>query len=595
VNSASDAELLTFWAQIFEKQIRTGDHLAKMTIVHIVRQILPGLKPSLFRIVVGATFIKMVNSLMKQPMEQEAVFDFLSAVVEFSAKSPLLYAESFKYVDYALSGTAFHRHLFEKCSISDLEQLFQEVVDFSDVDAIDLRQRFSVDRISDRTVSAYRLDTARALLITSAQFPHPELSIAIFDFLREAFPDQLTLLVSDLVEFDLARVEGSATFQDLLKDESVSHFEACYQLYSICAGATSSPSLDRLIAPDVAGAVPSVDFIVVAIQNSGEPALIRHAFKMHLQEILPLIDEKDLEQFFASYTPLTETFSQPTVEMFRFVLEHCNFSLNFTGPLFELFCKTITNIGLTLGQLVAEMLTDGLPAEGGAFDFPQVIRSLFGSMSGLSKTVLNSNERLIVHTFNHCLGAVIKAAAPLSPKFIKSLETQLDAAMANFAFKTNPHFSENVFTAFLQLPDNVSRILFPVALKHLPNVHRVHRRVMLLNLISRILEPAKAVDVLEAHGEAFNHVVLALLGEDFIQNKDNEKNFVKTLAALNRWLALIERKRSACAAVNVAEFKRKLTSIAGQSRDPVQSHARQILATLQKVEAQVHPKHRHFV
>jgi hypothetical protein len=357
---------------------------------------------------------------------------------------------------------------------------------------------------------------------------------------------------------------------------------------------SSSPSADTLVPPDVVNAAPTVDFIFLAIQKATEAPLIAHAFKSHLRTIVPHIPPKALEHFFAEYVPATDTFSSLTVDLFRIVIANCAFSFNFIAPLFHLFCSALMNIGLALAQPVAELVAESCARESGPFAFPPVVKSLFATMTSLSTKVLTAHERLIVQTFSCCMAAVVSASVPLSPKFTKALERQLDGAMADFAFKSCPHFTEDIFTSMLELPDGVPAMLFPVVLKHLPNVKRVHRRVMLFGLVSRLLEMPHGVEILHSRGADFNRTVLALLAEDFAQNKDSEKRFMKGLLALNRWLTAVEKRRSVCACVNVGDFRRRLTTITGQAKEGIASQARLVLTVLQKIEGQVHPKQRSF-
>jgi hypothetical protein len=595
LTSTTGDELLTFWSQIFEKQMRTGDVRAKITIIHIVRCILPVLKPCQFPVVLSAGFVKMINSLLPQQMAHEPVLDFLSYVVTIAEPQIRLYADAFKYVDYGQPrGFEFHREIFDKCSIDDLRSFFEEICSFGHTQMIDYRLRFTSDKNQDRFVTLFKLSTLRALLISSARFNDPSLSIGIFQFLQERFPEQLSPLVSDLVAFDTARVDGSATLAMLLGDATLSHFESCYRLYSLCAGVSASSSMDALVPPDVTDSAAAINFMPLALEKAGEPALISHAFKSELRLIAPTVAADVLGRFFAEYVPVADTFSTATVDMFRVIVTNSVFSRDFIGPLFQLFCRTLTNVGLSLAQSVADLITDSFALESGHFDFVRVIKSLFSTMSGLSYKVLTSHERLVSQTFSACLAAVVSASVPLPPRLAKALEQQLDAAMADFAFKTNPHFSEDIFTSMLDLPEGVPQLLFPVVLKHLPGVHRVHRRVMLLAIVSRLLEMPRGLEVLATRGADFNRAVGALLGEDFAQNKDNEKRFVKGLLAINRWFALIEKKRSACASINVGDFKRRLSGIASQGRDAVVAQARQALGHLQKIEGQVHPKQRVF-
>jgi hypothetical protein len=104
----------------------------------------------------------------------------------------------------------------------------------------------------------------------------------------------------------------------------------------------------------------------------------------------------------------------------------------------------------------------------------------------------------------------------------------------------------------------------------------------------------RGTEILHSRGGDFNRAVVALLAEDFVQSKDNEKRFSKSLVALNRWLTAIEKRRNVCGCINVGDFKRRLQTIAGQAKQSVVGQVRQVLTLLQKIEVQVHPKHRIF-
>jgi hypothetical protein len=218
---------------------------------------------------------------------------------------------------------------------------------------------------------------------------------------------------------------------------------------------------------------------------------------------------------------------------------------------------------------------------------------LFATLSGLSHPVLNKNERVIYKLFSLSCKKVIQGSLPLSPKCARALEAQIDAAIQDFAFKTNPHYGEEIFQSFLEIHE-IGALIFPLLLKNLGGVKRVHRRINLLNLVTRILELPKGLDVLRSHGGEFNKAVLGLLGEEFLQNKDNEKRYMKSLVAINKWLVMVEKKRQVCGCVNCGEIRRKLGGVMGVAKDPVQSYCKQVLGILQKVEGQVHPKQRSF-
>ena len=575
--------------------MRTGEAKEKMAIIYVVKGVLPTLRPSLLKIVVCPMFVKMINTLMVQPNLQAPLQDFLSCVVSIDSKDVVAVANAFKYVDYRVSGGfEFHEKLFEKCSSAEMRHLMNSVVEFSDGDMTELRARFAADKVNELTQQNFRFDMTRALFIASAKIPDPKLSIDIFQYIIHNFSDQQSSLVSDLVAFDENRVDGAATYQDLLGDVQLSHFDCCFKLYSMCSGVSSSPSADTLIAPDISGVQPTTDFILNAVQKANEPPLVRHAFKSHLKTMIPLIPPKDIEQFFGGYTPIADSFSQATVDIFRVVVENCTCNINLAAPLFQLVCQTLKNVGLSLAQAVAELVNKALEKDPANCAFPYVVKMIFRALSEMPNKVLTQNERLVFKTFNQCLAAFVKASVPLSVKSAKCLEAQMDAAVSNFAFKTVPHFGEGIFDAFLDLPGNVPQILFPIVLKHLPNVKRFHRRVQLLNMMTRILENPRGTEAMTTKGADFNKAILQLLNEDYLQNKENEKKFTKSLLMMTKWFGIIEKKRAACTCVNIGDIRRRLTTIANMSKDPIQNLAKQLLTSLQRIESKVHPKQRMF-
>jgi hypothetical protein len=349
-----------------------------------------------------------------------------------------------------------------------------------------------------------------------------------------------------------------------------------------------------LIAPDISGLQPTIGFVLNAIQRANEPALIKHAFRAQLKEIVPKIPHAELEKFLLEYTPLLDTFTLSTVDMLKTIGEYGQFSLNSIPILFGLCCKTFSNVGAALGQAVADFLMEFAKRQlSTSFSFPSAIRSLFATLSGLSHGILNKNERIIYKLFSLSSKKVIQESLPLSPKSARALEGQIDAAIQDFAFKTNPHYGEEIFQSLLEIHE-IGILIFPLVLKNLAGVKRVHRRIQLLNFVTKVLELPKGLDVLHSKGAEFNKAVLNLIGEDFLQNKDDEKRYMKGLVAINKWLVMIEKKRQVCGCLNCGDIRRKLGSVMGIAKDPVQSYCKQILGTLQKVEGQVHPKQRLF-
>lgn len=599
LNDASDEELITYWPLVFSGLWRLNQETARYSNLSIVRSVLDKMRPTCMHIVVSSVFIKMVNGLLTQTKFDPVVADFLQYVSDLGSNKKILpyLLNSFAYIDPHLpNGFNFFQNLFDKCSVKLIREQFQKLTDFGENDRKEYKNRMPSDRNNDRSIQVYRLDKLRALFISSALHPDSKTSIDIFDYIFANFKDQISSFITDLVAFDTRKVEGAATFQQFLQMPELSHFDSCYKLYSMCANVSSSPSLDTLVPPPVTNTAPSADFILTAAQNSNEPPLIRHAYQTHLRIISPQIPPRQLEQFFNDYVPAADTFSQSTIDMFKVVSMNCQFTYNLLAPLFNLFIKTITNCGQkNLASSITDLINELTHKESQNFAFPFIVRTIFTGLSSVSNRVLTQNERLIYKTFEMILNIVIKKSLPLSPKNNKSLEPQLEMALTDFAFKTNPHFGEEIFSNFIQLPEDVPHILFPLLCKHLPNVKRVHRRVMLLNMMTTILATPRGLDVLQKRGNDFNKCILSLLSEDYSHQRDDERKFLKTVFAINKWLQFIEKRRSVCGTVNVGDIRRKVNSILPQSKEgTIQTQLNQILTNLQKVEGHVHVKQRVF-
>ncbi|OHT05791.1 hypothetical protein TRFO_26389 [Tritrichomonas foetus] len=596
-NETPEDQLLTFWPQLIGKQIRSTDPTGKtnISVIYIIKSILPTLKPSCYNIIISSTFIRMINSLIVKPVLQPQINDFLTFVVDLAKNKPEnlpFILESFAHIDFRQpGGFEFHLKLYGLCNAKQLEESFEKVKNFGDLDLMNFKQRHASQKFSETAVSKFKLDTLRAVFISSAKFANPAFTLSVFNYISETWKDHLTILVSDIVQFDTNRVEGAATLPMLANEPEITSFEACYKLYSLCAGVSSSPSLNTLIAPEINNAAPSTDLILMAIQRVSDSVLIVHAFKTYLKGIIPHIPTQQLEQFFADYVPLSNTFSQATLDIFEVVIQNSNLNYNAIGPLFSLFCKTVTNIGGSIVQSVSKLIKIVLDKPPTNFQFPNVMNSIFGSFGGLSQKVLNQNQRIINKTFNRTMSSVIKAAMPLSANWHKVLVKHLDNALIDFAFKTNQHFDEDFFNAFLQLPDDIPHALFPILMKQLPNVKRIHRRILLLNMITTIFSTPKGVDVLLKYDKEFNNCVLSLLNEPF-QSKEDEKKLTKFIISFTRWLQFMEKKRQSSSHVNIGDIRRKLTTIQNMAHDQLLTAIKQCLLALQRVEGQVHPKQR---
>jgi len=598
LQNGSDSDLLTFWPLIVCKEARGGDEKTKFSIILIVKNVLATLRESVFSIVICASFIKMINQLLAQPMLSANVSDFLSYVVSLSSNEKLLLPilDSFAYVDSHLpDGFKFHKQLYSNCSSTHLRKLFEDSKIISENSTIEFKQRIPSTRSNEDSMKNFILDRIRAIFIASAKHNDAQLSIEVFDYISNNWTKQRSLFVSDLVSFDDNRVEGAASLSDLLKEPQLNHFESCYRLYSYCTGASSSPSLDTLIPPDVTSAPPSTDFILVSAQRANEPALIKHAFKTHLKNIASKIPVEQLESFISSYEPADDTFNSSTVEVFSVAIENSEISLNIIGPLFGLFCKTLTNCGPIVSQSLIELIDNVLKRTQADFSFHTVIKSVFDSVAALPNRIINQHERMVIPIFNRILSTAVLAKMPLSPKCSRALEKELETAVSDFTYKSNPHFGEEVFMEFMKMPESVSHILFPVVLKMIPNAKRLHRRITLLNIVTTILTGAKGLEIIPTKASDFNLCILEVLNDKNLpQTKEEEKRTMKDLVSIHKWLQLAEKKRTACMHVNTNDIRRKLHVIMAKYTDPLASYAKSITTTLQHIESRVHVKQRAY-
>lgn len=603
-NETPETDLLTFWPQVVGKLIRSTEPTFKQNIcsLYIVRSVLPTLRPDIYNIIISSIFIRMINSLIMKPQLQPQVNEFLNFVVDLADKNKEILPfiiDSFAHIDFRQpGGFEFHLNLFNKCDEPLLVKEFEKIRDFNENDLLELKQRISSQKISDTAVSKFKLDTLRTIFVSSSRFPDPDFTLLVFKYILEQWNDYLAVLVPDIVKYDSNRVEGSATLSDLAGDPSISNFAACYKLYSLCTGASSSPSAKNLIPPEIDDTNPTTDLILMAAQRENDSVLIVHAFKMYLKKIIPLIPRKKIEEFFADYEPLTDSFTNSTIDIFQIVLNNMNsMNYNIVAPIFSLFCKTVLNIGGSLIQPTSDLLKNVLhllsnsPTATSGYQFPDVLNNLFSKFTALPPKSVKQNQKLINKAFETATYSVIKAALPLSTNWNKCLIQNIDNAVHDFAFNTNQHFDEFFFSTFLRLPDHVTHILFPIVMKYLPDVKRLQRRVHLIDLVTLIFNQPKGVDILLKYEKDFNRCVQKLLEENFM-SKDDEKKFIKFIIALTKWFTSMENKRNASSKVNFGDIRRKLNSIQNQAHEPLLSSIKQCILAMQRIENQVHPKQR---
>ncbi|KAK8898530.1 hypothetical protein M9Y10_000821 [Tritrichomonas musculus] len=616
-NETPKQDLLTFWPQVFgQKFIRSTEATFKQNIciMHIVKSVLPTLRSDVYNIIIDSTFIRMINLLITKPQLQPQINDFLNFVVDLADKNREILPnliDSFGDIDFRQpGGFEFHLNLFNKCDGEMLGHIFEKIKNFNENDKIEFKKRFSSQKTAEESsLSKFKLDTLRAVFISSSRFPDPPFTLTIFKYICENWNKFLTILVPDIVKYDSNRVEGSATLSELAGEPDISDFAACYKLYSLCTGVSSSPSMNTLIAPEINDAQPSTDFILMATQRAGDSVLIVHAFKTYLKSIVPKIPVKEIELFFADFPPLANSYSQATIDIFTIVLNNMeSISYNIVAPIFSLFCKTVINIGGNLVQPASDLVKTALRLlspdpnstsnvkVSSSFQFPNVLNSIFQSFSTISQKVIMQNQKLINKTFETTMYNVIKAAMPLSPSWNKCLIKNLEAALNDFAFKSNQHFDESFFSAFLRLPDEVTHVLFPLVMKSLPNVTRTQRRLHLIDLVTLIFNQSKGVDILakyDKYDEAYNNCVLTLLNENY-SSKDDEKKFIKFINALTKWFTSMDNKRHVSKLVNIGDIRRKLSSIQNQAHEPLLGSIKQLLQAIQRIENQVHPKQRTY-
>lgn len=608
-NETPKEELFTFWQQVLSKFIRSTEPTCKQNLcaIYIVRSVLPTLKPDVYDIIISAPFIKMVNSLIVKPAIQPQINDFLNFVVDLSNNNKQILPhiiDSFAHIDFRQpGGFEFHLNLLNNCTQQELNCLFEKIRNFHDNDRLEFEKRHSSQKVSETALSKYKLDTLRAVFISSGRFKNPSFTLSVFDYICDTWKENLRILVPDIVKYDTSRIDGSATLSQLAKDPTITSFAACYKLCSLCTGASSSPSLNTLIAPEIDTTRPSTDFILMAIQRANESVLIAHAFKTYLKAMIPQIPVQQIEQFFADFVPLTDSFTVSTLDIFDIVIRNMKtLNYNIMAPLFNLFCKIITNIGGSLIQPSSDFIKNilhlisnqpQLKNSGREFNFEFVMNSIFTSFTSLSQKVVKQNQRAIDKTFEMVFIAVVRAAEPLCHKYNMCLRNHLEEAVCDYAYKSTQHFDESFFAALLKLPDDINHMLFPILMKHLANVQRVQRRVHLIDLVSLIFNQKKGVEVIIKYYKEFNECILALLNENFM-SKEDEKKFLKFLLALTKWFNAMDKKRDVSSRVNIGDFKRRLGTIQTQAPESLSGALKSCFLAMQRIENQVHPKQRMF-
>lgn len=596
----SDDQLLTFWQGIVMKEIRGATDDVKKETLQIVKSVLPIIRPSLYPIVICASFVRLLNSMLGSPLCSDAV-EFLDYVL----KEPKLKLEDIlKYFFFIQAhlpdGFNFNTQLYDKCSIEQLKAQFAILQEESENQKIDFKQRIPADKKShdDSGFKLFRFDKLRALFIATAKHNDIKFTTTVFDYLFNTWENQRPQLAADLVTYDEHRVEGSASLPDIIKQPKLPHFDACYKLYSICTGASSSPSLDTVIPPSLNDDAPSSALIQVALQQSKEPTLIQHAYKCHLKTVANKLPVEELDSFLKNYVPAADTFTADTVSILSVAVESCDISFNIAGPLFDLFCNTLKNCGPTVAMPLRTLIIATLKRESKDFSLQTVLSAIFKSMDNLPNSIVVKHEKLIQPVFSAILAGVIKAKLPLSPKCVRALEKQLNEAVSDYAVKSTPHFSITIFQEYTKLPGTVPHSLFGPICRNLPSATRLQRRVDLMNLVTSILAQPKGPDALISYEKDFTFCVGSLLDEvkkgsqdeTGKHKKDIEKKHEKVLVGIKKWLELIKTRRKACEHVAVGEFRRKCQAIMNQG----ENNTRNLLTLLQNIEQQVHVKHRNF-
>ncbi|EAX97441.1 hypothetical protein TVAG_226850 [Trichomonas vaginalis G3] len=596
----SDEQLLTFWQGIVMKEIRGAPDAVRISTILIVKSVLPILRPSLYPIVICASFIRLINSFLGSPLCAHAV-EFLDHVIkDHHLKLEDIMKHFFFIQAHLPDGFNFHRQVYDMCTIEELKTRFELLKEENENHKIEFKQRIPADKKShdDSGYKMFRFDKLRALFIATAHHKDIKFTTTVFDYLFQNWENQRQHLASDLVIYDEHRVEGSATLPDILKQPKMPHFDSCYKLYSICTGASSSPSLDTVIPPALNDSAPSSALIQVALQHSKEPSLIQHAYKCHLKSVAGKIPTDDLEKFLKDYVPAADTFTIDSVSILQVAVDSCEISFNIAGPLFDLFCNTLKNCEATVAMPLGNLIIETLKRESKDFSLQTVLSAIFKSMDNLPNSIVSRHEKLIQPVFSQILAGVIKAKLPLSPKCVRALEKQLNEAVLDYAVKSTPHFCITIFQEYTKLPGTVPYSLFGPICCNLPTAKRLQRRVDLMNLVTAILATPKGPDVLITYEKDFTNCVNALLeevkrgstDENGKHKKEAEKRHEKVLLGIKKWFELIKNRRKACEHVAIGDFRRKCQAIMQIGENSTKS----LLTLLQNIEQQVHVKHRNF-
>lgn len=601
ITEGKDDDLLSFWQSIVMKDIRGAeDKKKKITALLIVKSVFPILRESLYSVVICSSFIRLINNLLVIPMDCSVAVEFLDFIINETTPEKLKdVLKAFSYVHAHLpSGFDFHRRLFDKCSIEQLKEEFKNLTAEDPNQLIEFRQRISSEKGDYQTrFNNFKFDKLRALFISTALHNDQAFTIQVFDTLFEKWDKQRSKLVADLVAYDDLRVEGAATLPQILKKPDLPHFDSCYLLYSLCTGSSSSPSLDTIIPPAISESEPSSDLIMLAMQHANEPLLIQHAYKMYLKAAASKITTDQLGEFIKNYVPAEDTFTENSVEIIKVAIDSVELSFNIIGPLFQLFCKTLTNCNDNVAKPLSNLIISTLKRESKDFSLQTVLESVFTSMNELPNRIVTQHEKRIQPVFSEVLEAIIKSKLPLTQKCMNIISKQLEEAVSDFAFKSTPHFCLTIFTEFVKLPSTVPHCLFVPIIKTLPKAKKLRSRVELMNLITAITANPKELDtLLRSHHKEFATCVNALLDE--VKNggssKEDEKRQEKVMRGIKSWLANIEKKRGAVAELEIGDIRRRLNAISSRN-SVIGGIADGLLKQLQKLELQVHTKHRQYV
>lgn len=603
VQKATDDELMTLWPSILYQETRSTDDKSRFKVIQITYSVISALRPSSIPIVCNSTFIKMLNNLINKPQISEIVLRFLEGIKNINDNLFEHIIDAFSYISAVENGLAFHRSMFEKSNVKILKYVFDRIKNVNKDDEDKFNQCTSSKKHSLDTFQIFNFNKIRALFISTGKFSVPELTVEIFNYILEKWDRLKDQLVQDLITYDESKIEGAATFQDIINDKNSSHFEACFRLYSHLTGATSSPSSNTLIIPNIVQPVTIDTIHYILAQKSNESPLLNYAYKCFLKNSDTFPPRDDIIQFIDNYSPADDTFTSNTISIIQTIIEKCNLTLNAAPSLFSLYCRTLANctnalLAESISSITFKMIQNKNPTESETeynFSLTTLLKSMFNSMKSISNSTFKKNRKDLVNTFNKIIKVAVRAKVPFTSKISKEFVKILDEAIEMYVMKSSPHFDEDIFSNIIEFPSNASHPLFVSILKILPKVQKLNKRQDLFKLLRIFFNNNHWVQGIVDNKDVFNSTLILLVGEKHIKDKMTEKLQQRTFEEIKFILDKLLENRHACESLNHFDIRKKIDEIISKENNTVAEIAKTIRTTLQKIEQKTPFKKRNKV